>query len=487
MRLPITLAALLMPHLAFAEDVTLRVLTLNIWYGGDQVSFDQTLAAIRAADADIVGLQEPDGKTRAIAAATGYPFVDIRRHIISRFPLFDPKLGERTETTNPPYSIAGVDSDAVQVWAMVAPGRVIGLANTHLTSDPYGPEVLRDGASVADTLANESATRVPEAQALMQGLAPLARQGIPIILTGDFNTPSHLDWAARPTRMAWPTTQIIMDAGFLDTYRTAHPDPVTMPGLTWTAGRPWPLIPEGETLDRVDFIFAANARVLDATLLGEPGNPDVGVAIAPYPSDHRGVISTLSVTPIPAPAMIAVEPTHVRSGDSFLIRAYMPGATWTAIIVPPGGDATTAITGIADVALNDRPTIRLSTIGLPDGPYDALLLNPDGTQAARTRFSVTPPDGHATLTTPPIATGPDITLTFTGAPGYRLDWIGIYAAGEPSVYNDLGFAYTGARQSGSMTLPPDILSAPLTPGEYELRLMLDDTYQVQAIAPFTVR
>jgi endonuclease/exonuclease/phosphatase (EEP) superfamily protein YafD len=239
MRLPITLAALLMPHLAVAEDVTLRVLSFNIWYGGDQVSFDQTLAAIRAADADIVGLQEPDGKTRAIAAATGYPFVDIRRHIMSRFPLFDPELGERTETTNPPYSIAGVDSDAVQIWAMVAPGKVIGLANTHLTSDPYGPEMLRDGASVADTLANEAATRVPEAQALMQGLAPLARQGIPIILTGDFNTPSHLDWATRPTPVAWPTTQIIMDAGFKDTYRTAHPDPLTMPGLTWTAGRAW--------------------------------------------------------------------------------------------------------------------------------------------------------------------------------------------------------------------------------------------------------
>jgi hypothetical protein len=157
------------------------------------------------------------------------------------------------------------------------------------------------------------------------------------------------------------------------------------------------------------------------------------------------------------------------------------------MIVPPGGDSTTAITGIADVALNDRPTIRLSTIGLPDGPYDALLLAADGTESARTRFSIIPPDGHATLTTPAIATAPDITLTFAGAPGYRLDWIGVYAAGEPSVYNYLGFAYTGARQSGSMTLPPDILSAPLTPGEYELRLMLDDTYQVQAIAPFTVK
>jgi hypothetical protein len=61
------------------------------------------------------------------------------------------------------------------------------------------------------------------------------------------------------------------------------------------------------------------------------------------------------------------------------------------------------------------------------------------------------------------------------------------AAGELSAYNYLGFACTGARQSGAMTFPADELYTPLTPGNDELRLMLDHTHQVQAVAPFTLR
>lgn len=50
-----------------AEELTLRVLTYNIWYGGAQVTFDRTIAAILAADADIVGLHELEGQTARIA------------------------------------------------------------------------------------------------------------------------------------------------------------------------------------------------------------------------------------------------------------------------------------------------------------------------------------------------------------------------------------------------------------------------------------
>ena len=83
--------------------------------------------------------------------------------------------------------------------------------------------------------------------------------------------------------------------------------------------------------------------------------------------------------------------------------------------------------------------------------------------------------------------GADIPLTFTGAPGFKLDWVGVYAKGEPSVYNYLGFAYTNARVSGGLTFPADALYAPLEPGDYELRLMFDDHYQVLAVGGFTVK
>ena len=82
---------------------------------------------------------------RPIAAAAGYPYVDLRRHIISRVPLFDPKLGERTEEGQAPYPLAGLDADAPHVWAMVAPGQVIALDNVDATlaiPDFSGPFTL---------------------------------------------------------------------------------------------------------------------------------------------------------------------------------------------------------------------------------------------------------------------------------------------------------------------------------------------------------
>ncbi|MGL6211319.1 MAG: endonuclease/exonuclease/phosphatase family protein, partial [Paracoccaceae bacterium] len=430
--------AMLVPGMAMADEaVSIKVLSFNIWYGGDQVSFDKVIEAIRLADADIVGLQEPDGRTLDIAAAAGYPYADTRRHIISRFPLFDSGLGVTLGSAAPPYSIAGLDGDAVHAWAMVAPGFVVAVANTHLPSDPYGPEMVRDGASLEEVLANEAEVRMPEAQALVDGLGPVAASGVPVLLTGDFNAASHLDWAAAvPYPVEWPVSKLIEGAGFVDTFRAVHPDPVAVPGLTWTPGRPWPVMPEGETVDRIDFVWAANAVVKEAVLLGEVGNPAVALAVTPFPSDHRGVLTTVEVMPVAAPALVTVEPRPVVAGGSYLIRAHMPDlGDWTAVVVKAGADwQEGAVTGIADVSLADRPTVRLSTIGMAEGVYDVVLVQ-GGVEVARHRFSVIPADGRAVVeVTSPVVPGGDIPVRFSGAPGFKLDWLGVYRVGEASVY-----------------------------------------------------
>ena len=48
-------ALLLLTTSAAAEPIQLKILTFNIWYGGDQVSFANVIKAIQLADADIVG------------------------------------------------------------------------------------------------------------------------------------------------------------------------------------------------------------------------------------------------------------------------------------------------------------------------------------------------------------------------------------------------------------------------------------------------
>ena len=481
-----------------AEPVQVKIMSFNIWYGGDQVDFNWIIEAIKKSDADIVGLQEPDGKTLEIAALAGYPYADVRRHIISKFPLFDSGVGERTEEGNPLYSIAGVDSNTVHAWALVAPGKVIAVANTHLTSNPYGPELVRDGKTPAEVLQNETDTRVPEAQALADGLSGLAKAGTPVFLVGDFNSPSHLDWTeammkVRPAikfLVEWPASKLMADIGFTDSYRAAHPDPVKSLGLTWTPGYPHPYVRNSETHDRIDFVWAANAQTVSSEIVGEAGNPEVSIPLSPWPSDHRAVVSTFQVTPSDASALITVEPRPVVSGQTFIIRVESPAhANWSAIIVPRGGDpAKVAITGIKDIEPGDRPSIKLSTIGFEPGRYDAVMMDGEAKELARTRFSIVSGDAKATIsvTQAAVKTGADIAVAWTGAPGFRFDWVGVYRKNEPSVYNYLGFVYTGAKHEGELTFPAASLYEELAPGDYEVRLMHDDHYATLAVAPFTI-
>ena len=115
-----------------------------------------------------------------------------------------------------------------------------------------------------------------------------------VFLVGDFNSPSHLD---RP-EVEWPVTKAAQEAGLRDSYREAHPDPVTHPGHTWSpihtlhedgSGRP-------EPQDRIDFVLHRGLRVLDSEtrVSGRP-RPWPDVEHNEWPSDHAAVITTFSL------------------------------------------------------------------------------------------------------------------------------------------------------------------------------------------------
>jgi hypothetical protein len=124
------------PALAQSDEaVELRVMIFNIWLGGDQVNLGRTFDAIRAADPDIVLLQEAEGQTRNFAEALGWPYAMERRHIISKYPLFDPPA-----------------ADADYAFAEISPGRFVAVADIHLTSDPYGPYAVREGKTAEEVL-----------------------------------------------------------------------------------------------------------------------------------------------------------------------------------------------------------------------------------------------------------------------------------------------------------------------------------------------
>lgn len=466
------------------EPITLRVMTFNIWVGGELVNFGKVVEAIQAAEADIVGLQEATGNTRRLADRLGW-YANERTQIISRFPLIDPPEGE-----------------GVYLFAQVAPGEIVAVANVHLPSGPYGPEAVRDGAPLAEVLELEEATRLPMIAPSLPILTALAAAGMPVFLTGDFNTPSHRDWpeALIGTRsglvygVPWPVTAAVEDAGFVDTYRAAYPDPTQRLGITWTYGYPYPRLKADEVLDRIDFVFAAGAgEVLASEIVGPAGSPEVDIPIAPFPSDHRGVVSTVQVTPRQPPFLVAADKRVVKQGESFVVRYFAPNgeAQDRIAVVAAGGDATTdAQMWLPPYEASFAGSVTFGSGALTPGRYEVVLLGKEQAEVARNTFWVVAPTAPPTLQTaqPSFSVGESITMTWDNAPANRWDWLAIYSAGDPDLYNGYwGYIYTKATVTGSAIFDSKTLGEEaLPPGDYTARLLLDDGYAVLAETDFTV-
>jgi endonuclease/exonuclease/phosphatase family metal-dependent hydrolase len=470
------------PLHAAEPPIELRVMTFNIWYGGAQVNAHQVVEAIRAAKADIVGLQEPDGTARDIADALGWPYVDERRHILSRYPLFDPP------------------GDPLYVWAEVLPGRIVAVANLHLPATPYGPEAVRDGQDLAAVMQMETETRMPAIQPYLEALPKAAANGTPVFLTGDFNSPSHLDWTEAVTKarsqvkfaVEWPVSKALADAGLRDSYREAHPDPVARAGLTWTAGYPYPRVKPDETFDRIDLIWSAGkTQLLTSEILGEANGPDVDIPVMPWPSDHRAVVSTFRIEPGMAPAMVGLDRRVIRQGDDFILRFGIENREDARIVVVPkdGDPAKNALVSMATGDASDRPSIKLASAFMKAGAYDAVLSDTDGKELARAPFWVLARDAMPAVAvkTANYKPGQTIEISWDNTPGMKFDWVAIYRVGDPDIYNYIAYIYTGATVEGSGSFDVDAIGGKLDPGDYEVRLLRDDSYVLLAKTIFTVK
>src|SRR5262249_32532351 len=180
-----------------------------------------------------------------------------------------------------------------------------------------------------EVLKLEQDTRMPEIGPYIAVLSPLAASGVPVFIGGDFNAPSHLDWTAavvtaRPQLrfpLEWPVSKALADAGFRDSYREVHPDPVANPGITWTSGYPVPHREANEAIDRIDQIYAlGNSTTVASQIVGESGGPDIDIGITPWPSDHHAVVATFKAVPGPAPAMVSLDRRAVTVGEPLAVR-----------------------------------------------------------------------------------------------------------------------------------------------------------------------
>ncbi len=304
-------AGLLLLCAAPAGAETLRVMSFNIWGGGanEGKGIEETVAAIKAAGADVVGVQETrletdpctaescpasgDSVAPGIAEALGWKVHDQTGEnaalwanaVISRFP------------------IGAVSPNDLGV-ALDVNGKTVWLFNIHLDDEPYQPyQLLGIEYGPAPFIKTEveavrfaTETRGPALDLLAADMAA-AEGAAAVFVTGDFNEPSALDWTAavaasgaKPVAVAWPTTGRLMAEGFIDAYRAMHSDPVAKPAYTWT-----PRYDEAATddePDRIDFVLVRGEglRVTEAAIVGEDG-PRSDIVVMPWPSDHRAVVA----------------------------------------------------------------------------------------------------------------------------------------------------------------------------------------------------
>jgi len=279
-------------------------MTFNIWVGGESGNqpLSQTAEVIRAAKADIVGLQETHGSER-----------DGRRHdagvglaklldwhyfnqggspgILSRFPI----------VTNTPAKHG--------VIVRLPGGRDVHFFNIHFNHAPYQPYQLLNipyanapFIKTAGEAVNESRkARGGEVARLLADLNAALATGQPVFLTGDFNEPSHQDWTERaakagkcPLPVPYPGTLAVAQAGLRDAFRAVHPDEVATPGWTWTPTTS-PTDPK-DRHDRIDFVFFAGkgVTVRRCEVVGEQSR-FADIVVTPYPSDHRAVVATMEL------------------------------------------------------------------------------------------------------------------------------------------------------------------------------------------------
>ena len=493
------------PPVALADPpVSLNVMVFNIEVGGTLVSFPKVAEAIKASGADVVGIEEAQGHIVRLARLLGWRYYSTRCQILSRYPLIDPPSG-----------------NGVYLFVEPQPGKVVAMMNVHLPSDPYGPYWVRDGKTPTQVIALEKKVRLAALKAQLAVLPTLLGRQIPVFLTGDFNSPSFLDWtqAAVGTRtygggkpwpryaLVWPVSKAVVDAGFRDSFRDVYPDPVADPGLTWWAKKPHVSV-SGENFgpldvkDRIDFVYAAGDSVTTASrIVGEKGGPEVSVAVSPWPSDHRAVVSSFTVTPATPPVFVAVEHRLVNVGRPFGVVFHAPGGPHERVMVTrlTGGRSP----GPKPVALQPTGagaptdgTLSFVTTHFKPGHYKVSLLDADGAVLSHTFFWVKAvAAGPRVFTTKRVYhVGQPIVVKWRNTPGERWDWVAVYDRGaDPNVAYYRLWGYTFASIAGKRTLDrtqpyfgygPQ--PWPVRPGKYSVYLLRDDGYAVIARSTFRI-
>jgi len=319
------------------EITELKVLQLNIWHEGTTVpdGFRGIVSIIDQLNPDIVFLCEINNRNgipfipRLVNALIGKrknyygESLNLGTGILSKFELKNAKAFSN------PGSITKASVDIE--------GQTFVLYSAHLDYTHYecylprgysGTTWKKLDAPVTDVNkileANRIATRDEAIAAFIVDAEKEIQQKNIVIMGGDFNEPSHLDWQEDTKNLwdhngvviNWDCSVMLTDAGFIDTYRQMYSDAAKYPGFTFPAGNKnvniselaW--APDVDERDRIDFIYYYPNKAIElsdikivgpseSVYYGKIGKHDAyDEFIEPtgiWPTDHKGNLATFSL------------------------------------------------------------------------------------------------------------------------------------------------------------------------------------------------
>ncbi|HMO14993.1 MAG TPA: endonuclease/exonuclease/phosphatase family protein [Pirellulaceae bacterium] len=311
-KLLLILFAFLVSHCAAGQKNALhsqenfRVMSWNIWHGGRADGADvgppRVVDVIRDSRADIIALQETYGSGEWIAEQLGFHFHPRGTNVslLSRYPIIE-------------------DISVFQEFKCV--GALLALPNQrHIACYsiwlPYAKEIWEPATRNLDDLTGLLAACQPSADdltaiwsAIQTRLADDKYRGVPIVIAGDFNSMSHLDYGEigldqYKAVIEWTTSPILLKAGFRDAYRETNPLIDRQKDRTWS-----PRFQDHEQ-DRIDFIYY-RSQALQAVQ-----SVTIDTHAELFPSDHAAVRSEFSWQPQATPSEFAgrVVSYNIRHG-----------------------------------------------------------------------------------------------------------------------------------------------------------------------------
>jgi hypothetical protein len=174
----------------------LRLLNWNIWHGGKHLGQEgprRVLDLIRAVRPDLVTLQEAYGSQEMFARELGMHLLtispDANLAILSRLPL---------------KALPTKHSSFQSLLAEVAlpDERSLQLASWWLRYASYSDGTyLNPGQESSKWIADDKRLSTADARSILEkDIVPNRRPGVPLVIGGDFNSCSHLDWTAAASR-----------------------------------------------------------------------------------------------------------------------------------------------------------------------------------------------------------------------------------------------------------------------------------------------